>query len=248
MLVLAVGLVAMLLAWRRLAGALVAPLDGATLLSLTATVLAAAVAVRCHGRWTGAACSRRTMAGEMTLSAALGVLLVALIVPGTPVWAASLALAALVAEEAWAWWPARNRPAGLVLEAVAADAFLASPAASPGPQNRTVMPDESVSQQLTRGRAVDGREWIAGWLRVRLSRGQRVAHVHVAFCPPLESVPTARLEPKGSPETQVRAAQVMPYGARFDLKLVEPAEEALDVLLEFHAETEAKQDADRALH
>ncbi len=243
-LAMAMASVALVLAWRRMAGALVEPLPAPVLLGLTMLVLAAA-AMRRSVQGSLRPRPLRVVVADVTVSTSAVVLLVSLSLPGTSVVALGLAYLALVIEEAWTWWPAGLRFRRQTVEASTAPQPAATPessAAPPAPPSSgssLAVPQENVSQQLARGRTTDGREWISGWLRVALAAGQRIAHVHVAFCPPLARAPSARLEPKDAPPMEVRASQVLPFGARFDLKLAQPVEEPLDILLEFRAETES---------
>jgi hypothetical protein len=92
-----------------------------------------------------------------------------------------------------------------------------------------------VIQQITRRRAVDGREALSGWIRVPLAGGQRNASVHVAFCPPLRA-PQMTVQQREGPPARIRAVQVLPYGTRLDVKLVQPSPAAADLLLEFTAQ------------
>lgn len=244
-LAMALALVALVLAWRRVAGALVEPLPAPVLLGLAMLVLAAAASRRRSVQESLSPRRLRVVVADVTVSTSAVVLLVSLSLPGTSVVALGLAYLALIIEEAWTWWPAGIRFRRQTVETDLAPQPAAtpeSPAAPPAPlSNGTslAVPQENVSQQLARGRTADGREWISGWLRVALAAGQRIAHVHVAFCPPLARAPSARLEPKDAPPMEVRASQVLPFGARFDLKLAQPVEEPLDILLEFRAETDS---------
>jgi hypothetical protein len=99
-------------------------------------------------------------------------------------------------------------------------------------------PDRDVVQQLTRARAPDGSETLSGWLRVQLAAGQRNASVHVAFCPPFARTPKATLELLDGPEARVKTVQLLPYGARFDLKRTTPAEVSETLLLQIAAVAE----------
>lgn len=244
-LAIAIALVALVLAWRRMAGALVEPLPAPVFLGLTMLVLAAAATRRPRTRESLSPRPLRVMVADVTVSTSAVVVLMSLSLPGTSVVALGVAYLALIIEEAWAW-----RPAGIRFRrpTIQADtdpqpaATPESPAAPPAPVlsgSGVAAPQENVSQQLARGRTADGREWISGWLRVALAAGQRIAHVHVAFCPPLARAPSARLEPKDAPPMEVRASQVLPFGVRFDLKLAQPVDEPLDILLEFRAETDS---------
>ncbi len=114
----------------------------------------------------------------------------------------------------------------------------AVPHRSAGPTtNFRTAPDGNVLQQLVRSRASDGTESLHGWLRVPLAANQRTAAVHVAFCPPFAAAPRVDVEQREGPAARIKPAQVLPYGARFDLKLAEPTEISTFILLELSAET-----------
>ncbi len=67
--------------------------------------------------------------------------------------------------------------------------------------------------------------------------GQRTGSLHVAFCPPFTATPELVVEQLEGPEARMKTAQLMPYGARLDLKLAAAAEEPTSVLLQFSART-----------
>ena len=81
----------------------------------------------------------------------------------------------------------------------------------------------------------------AGWLRLSFAAGQRTGSVHVAFCPPLRVTPEMEVEQIEGPEARIKTAQVLPYGARFDLKLAAAAEQPTTVLLQFTARTRREE-------
>ena len=91
---------------------------------------------------------------------------------------------------------------------------------------------------MTRIKAADGTEELSGWLRMPFAAGQRTGSVHVAFCPPLPAAPELSVEQIDGPEARVKTAQLLPYGARLDLKLVAASEEPASVLLQFSARAE----------
>ncbi len=97
-------------------------------------------------------------------------------------------------------------------------------------------PDENVTQQLTRSCTADGAEQLAGWLRMPLAAGQRSGSVHLAFCPPFDRTPELSVDQLDGPRARVKTAQLLPHGARLDLKLSAAAADAPDsVLLQFTA-------------
>jgi len=157
----------------------------------------------------------------------LATLAAALTFAATP-WPARLSFwGLLILEEAWTLWPraragdAAKRPPVMPLPAASA-AIAATPASE-------------VVQQLTRSQAADGSELLTGFLRLAFAPGQRTASVHVAFCPPFKSAPRLEVRQCEGPSARVKTVQLLPYGARLDLKLAAPADKPLAVLLQFSA-------------
>jgi hypothetical protein len=89
-----------------------------------------------------------------------------------------------------------------------------------------------VTQEFVRSRQPDGGERLAGWMRVPLSPGQRTATVHLAFCPPFVRTPKITVAQQEGPTARIKEAQLLPYGARLDLKLTHAADAPATVLLE----------------
>jgi hypothetical protein len=84
--------------------------------------------------------------------------------------------------------------------------------------------DPAVVHQLTRRRTNEGADELAGWLRVDFAAGQRTGHAHLAFCPAFERAPRLEVEQLDGPRARIKTAQLLPYGARLDLKLSATAE------------------------
>ena len=99
--------------------------------------------------------------------------------------------------------------------------------------------DQDLVQQFTRRREADGGEWVTGVLRVAFEPGQRTAHAHVAFCPPFATIPSCEAEPVSGPDAELKIAQVLPQGTRFDVRLAECAQEPVSLLVEFAAHWQA---------
>jgi hypothetical protein len=95
------------------------------------------------------------------------------------------------------------------------------------------------TQQLTRT-VVDGEDAYHGLLRLNLERGQRHAYLHVAFCPPFAQVPEAELLQLEGPEASLTPGQIECHGARFDIKLRQPASSETDCLFELFASAPAE--------
>jgi hypothetical protein len=93
--------------------------------------------------------------------------------------------------------------------------------------------DEELVQQHTRRRLDDGSEVLEGWLCVELAAGQRHATAHVAICPPLTGEPECYAEQSDGPDAQVKVAQVLAHGVRFEIKLDREQAEPSRVGIEF---------------
>ena len=102
------------------------------------------------------------------------------------------------------------------------------PAASP-------TPTQSFLQQLSRSRFDSGEEIIAGTLLAEFQPRQRNAALHVAFCPPFDVVPLVEAAPIEGPPATVKPAQILTHGARFDVRLQQPAAESVCVVVDFAA-------------
>jgi hypothetical protein len=94
---------------------------------------------------------------------------------------------------------------------------------------------EHVLQQLTRFRNADGKDAIRGTLAAEFAAGERQTTVYVGFCPPFELLPQVEANSNDDLEAEVKLAQVLHNGAQLDVRLSEPAEEALAVSIEFFA-------------
>jgi hypothetical protein len=90
-------------------------------------------------------------------------------------------------------------------------------------------------QQLTRVRDAEGIESIHGTLHAEFAAGQRHVTLHVGFCPPLEGLPAIEVEVVDGPDATAKVVQAFAHGARFELRLAEPAEDACRVAIEFAA-------------
>ncbi|MDD4270564.1 MAG: hypothetical protein PHO07_11840 [Pirellulales bacterium] len=227
------GCAAFLLIWRRAAGAFSCPLPAAGLALLGLVAAFAAAAVRLAWRALPAGRGGGLISGAVTVSLVSAAIAVSL--PKSPLVGILLLWAPVLAEEAWAWRPSSLRENSAGRSGVAGPARPAAPPSAAGWTIQTP-PEANVTQQLTRLRQPDGTERIQGWLRTAFGAGQRLASVHVAFCPPLAGGPEADLKQLAGPDVRIKKVQVFPFGARFDLKLAVPAEMPLEALFQFTAE------------
>lgn len=236
--------------FRRAVGAISTPLSASSLFAVGLAVAGAAAAARFVWRRSGA--TRRStliISGLVTVSA-LATAAATSLPESAPAGLAGLWLI-VAAEEFWAWRPRR-------FVRLAQPAPAASPSPRPVPihgsrrQFEQAVADsalgldvvqEHVTQQVTRLAEPDGTERVVGWMRVSFEPGQRLASVHLAFCPPFQRTPEAALERLDGPEVRIKRVQAFPFGARFDLKLDVPAEQRADVLLQVAAEVQGQQAA-----
>ena len=233
---------AVLVLARRSAGAMSQPLPPPATLGAGVILAAVAAAIRLLLRRFSTA--GRTMHFALTVSTA--VLAAALTFPQNAVWVNVALWALLGVEEAWAWRARRERPPLSTdtipqVDTTPRDVRVDPPPRPHGPTIETIEtePDARVTQQLTRSQAADGSQQLHGWLRTEFAAGQRTTAVHLAFCPPLGRTPTLSVDQRGGPNVRVKTAQLLPHGARLDLKLAETADEPQQVLLEFTAQEAA---------
>ena len=237
---------AALLVWRRLAGALSTPLDLPSIMALAGIAAAGAAGVRLlrrRGLW-------RHPLAEVAVSAPLVLLAAAASLPGTSVAGLILLWGAVVVEEFWAWrrgpWraqpgrplPAPSPPSSNPPQKTAEEADTGEPLDEESEDEESV-PSGEILQQITRSRLADGGEVLSGWLRVPLAAGQRSANVHLAFCPPFPQTPQLAVDQRDGPSARIRPVQVLPYGARVDLKLAQSCTSDTALVLRIVAEAAA---------
>jgi hypothetical protein len=214
----------LLLLQRRLAGALAEPLPATALAALAIVPLGAVWALRGWARKHRQQTSRLAAAQAMLTVGAI-LMAVALSLPGSAAWTVALlwlssVLTAIVAvgQRFTSLWR-RGRLGRL--------------------QARSRNSEADVVSRLTRARAINGEETIRGRLRIEFAAGQRTAAAHVAFCPPFAELPRVQGALRGSrepaPPARVRVGAVLHHGARFEVKLAEPATAPLSMRFDFTA-------------
>lgn len=244
---------ALMVVVRRFAGALTHPLEPVGLLTAGIIVVAVAAAIRIGWFFPPAAGGSGRLDQTVMLSTSLAVLAIgaSLSLRNTPAVGMIVLVAPLAIEEIWAWaWYTRRCFGAMPPQVAHADPALATlPRAGRGgttsqavlaPDPEAAVFPEDILQQLTRCRAADGTEELTGWLRLAFAAGQRTGSIHVAFCPPFGLTPELAVEQLDGPDTRIKTAQLLPYGARLDLKLAAAADEATSVLLQFSARTQGE--------
>jgi hypothetical protein len=256
---------AMVFAVRRLSGALVNPLSAVVLISSGFLGGISAIGIRSLWQGTvpifvstkmglsplRRSKSRSDLIVNILLSASLLVFGLGLSVPGTKAWGLGVFWLIIAAEEIWAWrhgagkWFRRAWFRQEPLRRLRVDpAQPIAPHVEPEFAEQTAVSDllaspdtsaHSITQQLTRSTAADKSDVLCGRLRMNFAPGQRQGNLHVAFCPPFKTTPELTAAQIEGPGVRIKIAQLLPYGARLELKLIVPSGESSCVLLRFSA-------------
>ena len=137
--------------------------------------------------------------------------------------------------------PRPPAPAGLCdpphLEPAAPHFGLANKSGDPtAPADERIAPsDERVIQQLTRSTTREGVDVLRGSLCATFPPGLRTLSVHVAFCPAFAERPRMEFRQTSGPAARIKLAQLLAFGARFDIKLGASAQVDEMVVLDISA-------------
>lgn len=229
--------IALLVAWRRLAGALTAPNDNAVLLAVCLAVSLLSLLV-----------GRMPLPRGLAYINGVGPLVLAAVLTfpdsGWPVWLMLWSVAAVPLARLFGWpimpprtLESRHRGEGqpsAKAPAVNSAPVMSSAALTAGGTMDDTSPDDVV-QELTRGTSAAGNDTLVGRIRVRLEPGARSQRAHVAFCPPFASAPAVTLAANDPEGPQIRVGQVLPQGVRFDLKRRSGSDLDVEVEVRFRA-------------
>jgi hypothetical protein len=235
------ALAGLLICIRRAGGALVEPLPPQVLVGLGGLLALAALAFRFALPATSGVLARRAV---FYLCWALPTAVLALWAVGLSLHEASTSgmvglCGLMLVEEGWSWgrlWQNRLVPRERNLQASPprqTELELTAPIVRTSLLEEPDAQLDAISQHLVRRKLPDGGETIEGWIRAEFSGGQRHATAHLAICPPLDRVPECFAEQMDGPPAQVKVAQILPYGARFEIKLDKPALDPANVIVEF---------------
>ena len=100
-----------------------------------------------------------------------------------------------------------------------------------------------VIRRIERTRGPAGEDICRGQIRSEFFPGQRTAEIHLEFCPPFHTSPVLHIEQIEGPEALVKATQVLPYGARLEVRLARSGSERFETRIEFSAIVEAGEEA-----
>jgi hypothetical protein len=248
------ALLACFLLVRRLAGGFQRPLPPVALIATAAILVGVGASLRLL--WLRSAPpDAKGWAGHLRLGpTSLSVLTIgaSLSLPGTSAAALATFWLILLAGEAVAYGAFRSRGRGAIPKRAPATDHptdgepdhgspqVPSPRSGGHAGSRVAVADieylpESVTQQVTRSCDDAGRDSIHALLRGAFAPGQRSLSLHVAFCPPMEVVPQIDAEQLEGAAVIIKTPQVMPYGARIDLRLEHFSQRSESVLIRLHA-------------
>lgn len=210
-----VSLVAMfaLLLARRLVGGLETPLQ--TVPALLAGLAISATGYLLRMRFPLLQSTR----GGYTIKLAIALLLVALSLPGTTIFALFALWLPSVLSESYQTYVSHSP-----LHPLADDSDLAA-------DEPPLSPD--VVQQFTRVRSESG-ETISGVVRVEFLPLEQTSIAHIAFCPPLARDPIIALNVLDG-DASIKLGEARTYGMRLEAKRSGPLCEAAEILVEFEA-------------
>lgn len=90
-------------------------------------------------------------------------------------------------------------------------------------------------QALIRTRMSTDVECIHGWTRGYFAAGERSINLHLAFCPPLASLPEVECNQALGPPATIKVGQAEPFGLRLEVRLDKTPAEPTEVVVEFQA-------------
>ena len=100
-----------------------------------------------------------------------------------------------------------------------------------------------VVRRIERSIGPVGEDICAGQIRTGFLPGQRTAAIHLDFCPPFQRVPVLHVEQVEGPDAAVKTSQILPYGARLEIRLAQIGDEYFETRIEFSAIAEQGDDA-----
>ncbi len=237
-------LLALLLAIRRLSGAVAQPIPGPLLILLAAGIAPLSVLLRL---WLLPvplpALARLRLRDWLVLvapSIALVVLLAAVITPGTN-WLSAVAAFLIAGVIERLFW--RHLAVSTVGQASRLSSENVREQAGRLPYDSA---DEesyppNLLQQIVRTREEAG-EAIHAVLRAEFQPGEQLQVLHVAFCPPLDDAPQLEAFVAGAIDADVKVTGSYAFGARLEVQLAQPAHEPASVLVELTGACRAGQD------
>lgn len=96
----------------------------------------------------------------------------------------------------------------------------------------------TVFQQSSRAHNAEGGELLEFYCRSFFPPAERLQTVHLAFCPPLESIPRLRVDHFAGSPASFKIAEVQAYGARIEVRLAGIRDDRQEVVIHVHGEVD----------
>jgi hypothetical protein len=97
-----------------------------------------------------------------------------------------------------------------------------------------LLPDD-VLQRVVRARDQGGSEIVYGTVRCRFVDGQRQQSIHLAFCPPLQTLAHFATDQVFGPAVQIKTVVAETFGVGLEAKLTSPSKGPTEVQIQFFA-------------
>lgn len=96
---------------------------------------------------------------------------------------------------------------------------------------------DRLTQRIVRVRTADGSERIEATLIAEFPPDERLAILHIGFCPPFEHLPEIEAIATDGPDAEVKIAQILHNGAQLEVRLQQPSVAPEQVSLELIAQS-----------
>lgn len=188
----------------------------------------------------------RLTAADLLITFSVLAIALALSIRGTPLWGLCLAWLMIIAAEVAPRLARFRIPPSAPLDSPALTAQPSTPIAVDDEINEPEIAEPEIPpgliQQLTRVVA-DGRESIHALLKADIAPLDRLAVVHIAFCPPLSDQPELSAHAPDCEDAEIRLTQTESFGARLEVRLPAVSESPRSLLIEILGSAKANQDS-----
>jgi len=94
---------------------------------------------------------------------------------------------------------------------------------------------EGVRHRIERTCDEQDQDICRGQVRSHFQLGQRTESIHLAFCPPFAVTPQLHAEQIDGPDATLKTMQILPYGARLEIRLSKTYPQPVQTMVEFSA-------------
>jgi len=232
----------LLVAFRRFSGGLQSAPDAPALIAVGLLLAALAAAVHYGSQMLSGRRSSVYHLVQGLLPLGLAISIFSVCVPGSSPVGVLVVLGIIGTEELfWIARPFKRRVRSESRQSILPPTVAPRPPKEQGPAVDDFFSDfpSEVIRRIERTRGPVGEDICWGQVRSDFHAGQRTASIHLAFCPPFAVNPTLHFEQIEGPEASVKATQVLPYGARLEVRLARTESTPAETRIEFSAIVES---------